>query len=331
MRLSRRQLLAATAGGAAWAATGLAAETGTVLDAADVHVADYPTVAGVRWLGAQLESATAGRLRIRQFHSGQLGREADTLSLTRMGALALTRVTVATVNNAFPQTALLSLPYVFDDTAHLRRALDGEPGRRIRASFKARGLTALCYYDAGVRCIYNTRRPVVAPEHLHGLKLRVPPSDIFMALMRAYGVNATPLSYGEVYSALQTHLIDGAENNWPSFHSSRQFEVARYWSETQHSLAPEVLLLSAKVDARLAPGDRELLRDLALRSVPVMRALWDARVDAARTAAIAGGVLVNDVDHDAFRAAAAPLLQQQLADPAIAALHRSIRALSVDS
>lgn len=339
MLVTRRQWLAAAAGGAAWAVSGNAARAkeyarsadspSQVLDAADVHVADYPTVAAVRWISTELARETGSRIQLRQFHSGQLGRESDTLSLTRIGALALTRVTVASVNNAFPQTALLSLPYVFDDIAHMRRALDGGPGQQVRASFEARGLVALCFYDAGVRCIYNTRRPITTPEHLHGLKLRVPPSDVFMALMRAYGVNATPLSYGEVYSALQTHLIDGAENNWPSFHSSRQFEVARFWSETQHSMAPEVLLLSAKVDAAMAPDDRALLHELALRSVPVMRELWDARVEAARTAALAGGVLVNEVDHDAFRAAASPLLQAQLANPTIAALHRDIRALAI--
>ena len=296
------------------------------LDAADVHVADYPTVTAVRWLGDQLAAQTEGALTLRQYHSGQLGREADTLALVRHGALAMTRVTVASVNNAFPATRILSLPYVFDDVAHMRRALDGEAGQQILDSFAARGLIGLCFYDAGVRSIYNRTRPVHTPTDLKGLKLRVPPSDMFMELLRAYGVNATPLPYGEVYSALQTHLIDGAENNWPSFHSSRQFEVARYWSQTEHAYTPDVLLMSARVYAALPAPQQTLVRALARQSVAQMRPLWDARVQEAERAARAGGVAVNAVDHAAFRDAARPVIERYLQDPLLADLHARIRA-----
>ena len=326
--LTRRQWLLATGAAGLTAVVGSGASTGAIWDAADVHVDGYPTVTAVRWIGETLERESAGRIRLRQFHSGQLGREADTMTLVRHGALALTRVTVASVNNAFPATRILSLPYVFDDVAHLRRCLDGAAGRPILDSFGARGMIALCFYDGGVRSVYNTRRAVVHPRDLHGLKLRVPPSDIFMALMRAYGVNATPLPYGEVYSALQTHLIDGAENNWPSFHASRQFEVAPYWSQTDHSMVPEVLLLSAHAYAALAADDQELVRDVAERSVAVMREAWDARVEQARAASVAGGVRVNDVDHDAFRAAAKPVLDHFLADATLADSYARFRALS---
>lgn len=324
--LTRRTFLLAAGAAATQLPFAAGAATGRTLDAADVHVADYPTIAAVRWLGDELQRQTQGRLKLRQYHSGQLGREADTLVLVRQGVLAMTRVTVASVNNAFPATRVLSLPYVFDDIAHMRRALDGEVGSRILDSFAARGLVGLTFFDAGVRCIYNRRHPVRAPADLHGLKLRVPPSDMFMELLRAYGVNATPLSYGEVYSALQTHLIDGAENNWPSFQSSRQFEVAPYWSQTEHAYTPDVLLMSAAVLAQLSADDQLLLRTLARQSVAVMRPLWDARVDLARTAAIAGGVKVNDVDHAAFRAAAAPMRDRYLADLELRPLYDAIRA-----
>ena len=329
--LNRRQWLSTAVGaGAALALRAGAAGTDarTIWDAADVHVDGYPTVAAVRWIGDTLEHETSGRIRLRQFHSGQLGREADTMTLVRHGALALTRVTVASVNNAFPATRILSLPYVFDDVSHLRRCLDGAAAQQILDRFSARGLIALCFYDGGVRSVYNIRRAVVHPGDLKGLKLRVPPSDIFMALMRAYGVNATPLPYGEVYSALQTHLIDGAENNWPSFHASRQFEVAQYWSQTEHSMVPEVLLLSAHAYEALSRDDRERVRDVARRSVALMREAWDARVEQARTAAIEGGVQVNDVDHAAFRAAAKPVLDHFLADATLAQSYASFRALS---
>ncbi len=328
--LTRRQWIAGTAAAGLGALAGKRAHASSRItwDAADVHVDGYPTVAAVRWIGETLEAETAGRIRLRQFHSGQLGREADTMTLVRHGALALTRVTVASVNNAFPATRILSLPYVFDDVAHLRRCLDGAAGQQILDTFSARGLIALCFYDGGVRSVYNTRRAVVTPGDLKGLKLRVPPSDIFMTLMRAYGVNATPLPYGEVYSALQTHLIDGAENNWPSFHASRQFEVAQYWSQAEHSMVPEVLLLSAQLWDALGADDRALVRDVARRSVPKMREWWDARVAQARSAAIGGGVNVNEVDHAAFRSAAEPVLKHYLEDPQLNDLYRQFRAES---
>lgn len=331
--LSRRAAIGGMVGGLAAAALPRIArcDNPLTLDGADVHVDGYPTVAAARWIGDELQRATGGRLRLRLYHAGQLGREADTLSLVRHGALALTRVTLASLNNAFPATTALSLPYVFDDVSHLRRSLDGAPGAAVLRSFEARGLVGLCFYDAGVRSVYNTRHPVVSPGDLKGLKLRVPPSDLFMALMQGFGVNATPLAYGEVYSALQTGLIDGAENNWLSFHSSRQFEVARYWSETLHSMVPDVLLLSARADALLAADDRELLRDLAQRSVSVMRELWDQRIDAARSAALASGVKVNAADLDAFRAAARPMVSAQLAAPGMRLLHDQIRALAVSA
>ncbi len=331
--LTRRAAIGGIAGGLATAALPRIARPGNpwTLDGADVHVDGYPTVTAARWIGSELERATGGRLRLRLYHAGQLGREADTLSLVRHGALALTRVTLASLNNAFPATTALSLPYVFDDVAHLRRSLDGTPGTTVLRSFEARGLIGLCFYDAGGRSVYNTCHPVVSPGDLKGLKLRVPPSDLFMSLMHGFGVNATPLAYGEVYSALQTGLIDGAENNWLSFHSSRQFEVARYWSDTLHSMVPDVLLLSARADALLAPDDRELLRDLARRSVPVMRELWDQRIDTARSAALASGVKANAADLDAFRAAARPMVSAQLAAPGLRELHDQIRSLAVSA
>src|SRR5690606_22369013 len=224
--------------------------------------------------------------------------------------------------------SVLALPYVFDSTAHMRRALDGAVGRRILEGFKARGLVGLSYYDSGVRCFYNHRHPVHAPRDLAGLKIRVPPSDIFIASVRALGANPTPLSYGEVYSALQTRLIDGAENNWPTYYSSRQFEVARHWSESGHSYAPEVLLMSRDRFEALAPGDRERLLGLAERSVSYMRELWDRREQESREAVLRAGVTVTEVDRAAFRKAVAPLLEKQLREPVQSDLYAQIREVS---
>jgi tripartite ATP-independent transporter DctP family solute receptor len=313
------------------AATGSAATaavTPTVLTAADVHVADYPTVEAIRWMGEVLQRETAGRLAMRVYHSGQLGRESDAINLARFGALDIARVNVAALNNPFPLTDILALPYVFDSTAHMRRALDGAPGRAILQGFEGRGLIGLAFYDTGTRCFYNHLHPIVEPAQLHGLKIRVPPSDIFVGLIRALGANPTPLSYGEVFSALQTRLIDGAENNWTTFFTSRQFEVARYWAQSEHSYAPEVLLMSKRKFAALASADRELLLDTAARSVPYMRERWDRSEGESRAAVEKAGTKVTEVDREAFQKAARPLLEKYLQDSTLARLYRDIRALA---
>jgi tripartite ATP-independent transporter DctP family solute receptor len=320
---SRREFIVGLLGAAATPA--LRAADDVVLRAADVHPAGYPTVAAVEWLNAELEREFGGVLRLRLYHSGQLGSEKDTLELARIGALALTRVHSSVLNNAVPATRILSLPYVFESTAHLRRAVDGAFGDAILAACDRRGLIGLAIYDSGARCIYNTRRPVTVPQDLHGLMLRVPQSDIFLESMQVLGASPTPLAYGAVFSSLQTHLIDGAENNVPSFHSSRHFEIARFWSATEHAYAPDMLLMSKRAADALPPEQLEFLRATARRSVALMRARWDETVAAAERAVAASGVAINDVDKDAFRRAAEPVLARYLADPELARLHAALR------
>jgi tripartite ATP-independent transporter DctP family solute receptor len=304
------------------------AATNGLMTAADVHVDGYPTVEAVRWMGKRIEEQTNGRLRIRVYHAGQLGRESDTVDLARFGAIDITRVNFAPLNNAFPATRVFSLPYVFNSVEHMRRAVGGEPGRIVLSQFERRDLIGLAIYDAGSRSFYNVRRPVHEPTDLHGLKIRVPPSDIFIRLVHALGGNPTPLPFGEVYSAMQTHLIDGAENNWRTFHTSRQFEVAHYWSQTDHSYSPEALLLSKRTYDALTPADRELVLAAARDSVPHMRVLWDKMEADSRAHVLASGVRANEVNTQAFHSAAAPLLERYVADKDMSALYRSIRALA---
>ena len=321
--------LGAAAAGLALARPGLAAlDGGRLLTATDVHVKGYPTVAAVEWLGETLARETEGRVTLRHYHSGQLGRESEAIDMARFGAIDLTRVYTGAVNNAFPLTQALCLPYVFDSVPHLRRALDGEVGAEVLAGFAKRDLVGLAIYDCGARCFYNTQRALHAPADLTGLKLRVPPSDIFIRLLRDLGANPTPLAYGEVFSALETRLIDGAENNIRSFHSSRHFEAAGFWSQSEHSYAPDVLLMSRRSFDALRPDDRERLLDAAKRSVTVMRDAWDTSETAAREAVAAHGVAINTVDTASFRAAAEPLLRDYLASPELASLHRRIRDLA---
>ncbi len=328
--IQRRRFLAgmaAAAGASVLPALGASPDV-RILTATDVHVKDYPTVAAVQWIGKQLEQETGGRLRLRVYHSGQLGRESEAIDMARFGAIDITRVYSGALNNAFPLTQALSLPYVFDSVPHLRAALDGKVGATVLQGFEKRDLVGLAIYDCGARSFYNVRRPIYTPADMHGLKFRVPASDIFMRMIRLLGGNPTPLAYGEVFSALQTHLIDGAENNLRSFHSSRQFEAAHYWSQTEHSYSPDVLLISRRSLDSLSKRDQALLLDISRASVAVMRKLWDESEATARQELIASHVRMNDCDLDAFRKAVAPLLADYHRDPAIEALYREIRSLA---
>ena len=330
--MNRRELLTGVAAlGVASTRVAAAATDGAagrLFTAADVHVNGYPTVEAVRWIGKRLEAETNGRLGVRVYHSGQLGRENDTVDLTRFGALDIARVNFAALNNPFPLTQIFALPYVFDSVEHMRRAADSELGQAVLRGFEQRDLIGLAIYDSGSRSFYNVRRPIVEPPDLHGLKIRVPPSDIFIDLVRALGANPTPLPYGEVYSALQTHLIDGAENNWRTFHTSRQFEVARYWSESEHSFAPEALLLSRHTFDSLSVADRELLLRVAQESVPYMRSLWDRMQEESRTHVSAAGVKVNEVDRDSFHRVSHPILESYVKKSSLHRLYEGIRALA---
>ncbi|WP_414717570.1 TRAP transporter substrate-binding protein [Steroidobacter sp.] len=326
--MNRRELLVGIGAVCASSARVAAAAPGSTMTAADVHVDGYPTVEAVRWIGKKLQQETNGRLNIRVYHAGQLGRESDTIDMTRFGALDITRVNFAPLNNPFPLTQIFSLPYVFESVEHMRRATDGDAGRAVLESFATRDLVGLAIYDAGARSFYNTRRPVHEPKDLHGLKIRVPPSDIFIELARALGANPTPLPFGESYSALQTHLIEGAENNWRTFHTSRHFEVARYWSQSMHSHSPEALLMSRRTFESLQPADRDLIVATARESVPYMRQLWD-RMDAeSRDFVLKAGVQANEVNTTAFHDAAKPLLERYLQRQGLGQIYQSIRAVA---
>lgn len=325
--ISRRALLgsgavAATLGGAALAATNGA----RVITAVDVHPNDYPTVAAVRWMGDEIERETNGRITFRIYPSGQLGTETDTVNLARYGVLDIARVYLGAVNNAFPATMPLALPYIFRDDAHLRRVVDGPIGADIRHTFERRGLIGLAFYDSGFRSIYNTHRPIHTPADMHGLKVRVPRSDVFIAMLDALGANAVPMPSGEVFTGLQTHLIDAAENNWATYQSTRQYEAAPYWSQTDHCCAPEALLLSKHTFDTLSAADKELFLAKAQESVPIMRALFDQKQATARRTVLESGIHFNEADKDAMHRAVVPMKQHYLADPDIAAMVRRIEA-----
>ena len=298
--MTRRQSLLAI--GATAALTACGERFGRDLLSADSHPDGYPTVEAVREMGRLLNERSGGRLRIKMYAGGQLGSERDTLEITTFGGLDLNRVNLAPLNSIEPLTTVPALPFLFSSTAHMRAALDGPVGDRILDSLAPHDLIGLCFYDSGERSFYNTRKPILTPDDMLGLKIRVPNSDLYVAMIKALGADATPMSLGEVYQALVQGVIDGAENNWPSFESGRHFEAAPYYSLTRHIIAPEVLVMSASRWRKLSDADKTLVKQAARDSVPYMRQLWDARVEQSRATIMASGVEVNEVsDLSAFQ------------------------------
>lgn len=297
------------------------------LTCADAHPADYPTVRAVEFMGRYLSERTGGRLNIKVFSGGQLGSETDTLEITSFGGLDLNRVYFAPLNSIEPMTLPFSLPFVFRSVGHMRQVVDSDIGDEVLASLEPHGLIGLCIYDSGARSFYNIREPIQTPADMKGLKLRVPASDLAIAMVNALGANAVPIPFGEIYQALAQGVIDGAENNWPTFVGERHYEVARFFSLSRHQFTPEALVMSRNRWDRLSPADRALVREAAKASVPYMRTLWDRRVAEAKAVIAASGVEVNEVDRDAFAALMTPVWDQFITTPSQKSVVRRIAAI----
>lgn len=294
--LTRRLALMGVSGlGTTGLITGCERRGGRVLTSSDTHPKDYPTVQAVTEMGRLLSERTNGRLKIHVYAGGQLGAERDTLEITTFGGLDMNRVNLAPLTAIEPMTLIPSLPFLFRSKAHMRKALDGPIGQEILDSLLPHNMIGLCFYDSGERSFYGTKRPIHTPADLKGLKIRVQNSDLFVSMIKALGADATPMDLGEVYQALVQGVIDGAENNQPSYYTGRHFEAAPYYSLTKHVMAPEILIMSRARWEKLSNSDRQLVQQTARQSVPFMRGLWDKRVDDAMTKLKAADVKINDV------------------------------------
>tara|TARA_R110002072_G_scaffold38314_27_gene111142 strand:+ start:23625 stop:24644 length:1020 start_codon:yes stop_codon:yes gene_type:complete len=298
-----------------------------VLTGADAHPGDYPTVRAVEFMGDYLSQRTGGRLDIKVFAGGQLGSETDTLEIASFGGIDFTRVNFAPLNSMEPMTIPFSLPFVFNSVEHMRRVVDSEVGDVVLASMEPHDLIGLAIYDSGARSFYNVQRPITSPQDMKGLKIRVPASDLYIAMVNALGANAVPIPFGEIYQSLAQGVIDGAENNWPTFVGERHYEVANFLSLTQHLLTPEMLVMSKSSFEKLSPEDRQLVREAAKASVVVMRRFWDARVEEARQAVAASEVAVNVVDNAPFAALMRPIWDEFITTPAQQAVVQQILAM----
>ena len=297
----------------------------TEFRSSDIHPDGYPTVEAVKFMGERLKELTKGKHSIRVFNNSALGNEKDTIEQTKIGALAMTRVNIAPMNNICPETQVPTMPFLFRSKEHMRQVLDGPIGEEILAACAPQGFVGLAYYDSGARSLYTAKKPVRTLADAKGMKVRVQQSDLWVALLEAMGANATPMPFGEVYTALKTGLVDAAENNYPSYESSRHFEVAKYYSVTEHSMAPEMLLFSKRVWDTLGADDQKAIRQAAKESVPYMRKLWDEREAKSLATVKAGGAEIIQVDKASFQKAMTPVYDKFITDAKLKALVKRIQ------
>lgn len=297
------------------------------LRSSDTHPDGYPTVEAVKHVGELVEERTNGRISIEVFHSAQLGEEKDTIEQTQFGVIDMNRVSLGPFNNLIPETAVVSLPYIFRDAEHMHAVMDGPIGEEILAAFEPHGLVGLAFYDGGARSFYNSERPIESVEDLQGMKFRVMQSDVFVDMVDALGGDATPMPYGEVYSAIETGVIDGAENNPPSYLTSGHAEVAGFYTLDEHLIVPEVLVMSKTRWDQLSPEDQEVIRQAAKDSVAVQRELWAEAEKAALEQVIANGAQVNEIDKQPFIDAMAPVYEKYANTPELQDLVERIQAV----
>lgn len=292
---------------------------------ADIFPTDYPTVQAVVQMDRLLRERSEDRHGITMLSPDERDSESDIVAHVRDGTLDMARVNVSALD---PRAATIvpSLPFLFKSTAHARRILDGPVGDEILASLEAQGLVGLCFYDAGPRSFYSATRPIRTPADLKGLKVRVQQSDIWSAIMRALGAEPLIVPFDRVSTDLRLGAIDAADSNWPAYLASRHYTLAKYFSLTQHSVAPAVLIFSKRAWDELSREDQAMLRAAARESATAMRGLWDEAEEAApRRTADVGGEIV-EADRKAFADAMLPLYPTLVGDARLRALVSRIQS-----
>jgi len=286
----------------------------------------HPVHHAMEFLAQRVAEESAGTMRVDIYPSEQLGTERQALELLQIGSLGMTKVSAAVLENFAAPFKVLSLPYIFRSEAHQWAVLEGPIGRELldmAARFRLRGL---CFYDAGSRSFYTKDRPILVPADLAGLKIRTQESATATRMVSLLGGSATPIAWGELYTALQQGVVDGAENNPPSFYLSRHYEVARYYSLNEHTSVPDVLLVSTVVWNDLTRQQQQWLQQAADESAQYEKVLWQQATDEALRAVQAAGVEVTRPDKAPFAELLTPMYADYGNQPAMSALIERIRA-----
>ncbi|MDA3881422.1 MAG: TRAP transporter substrate-binding protein [Prolixibacteraceae bacterium] len=302
-------------------------EEKTVLKLAHGLEPSHPVHKGMVAMAKRLDVISEGKMAIDIYPSGQLGSEQQNVEMLQIGSLAITKVSAAVLESFTDNFQVLGLPYIFRSKQHSFNVLDGDIGKELLLStekFKVRGL---CFYDAGSRSFYTLNKPIKTPDDLQGMKLRVMKSQTAMELVRAMGGSPTPISWGELYTALQSGVVDGAENNPPSFYTSHHYEVCKYYSLNEHTMVPDVLIVSTVIWNKLTDQEKEWLQQAADESVPSQREVWAQSEKESLEKVQKAGVIINYPDKEPFAKKVEPMIESYRAKPELFDLIQRIKAV----
>lgn len=276
--------------------------------ATDVHPEGYPNVVAIQNMGKKLEAATKGRLSIKMFPGGTLGSEKEMIEQAQVGALQIVRTSLGVMGPVVPDVNVFNMPFVFRDEAHMRKVIDGPIGDQILAKITASpvGLVGLGWMDAGTRNLF-TKKPIKTPADLKGQKIRMMGNPLFVDTMNAMGGNGISMAHGEVFSALQTGVVDGGENNEPTYVTNNYHTITKYYSHTGHLIIPEIFCFSKISWNKLSKEDQDLIKKLSREAQMEQRKLWDEKVAAIRTQMVKDGVVVVESDKKSFYDLTAPV------------------------
>src|SRR5499427_9265792 len=297
---------------AAFSSGSALAQQKLVLKASDVHPAGYPTVVAVEDIGKKLEKATNGRLSVQMYPSMQLGGEKEAIEQAQVGAIAFARVSVGALGPVVDELNVFNLPYVFRNTAHMQKVIDGPIGQDLldKVTNSGKGLVGLAWMDAGARNFYNTKKPIKTMADLKGMKVRVMGNPMFVDMANSMGGNGVAMGYDQVFNALQTGVVDGAENNPPSFVFDNHYQVAKFYTVDEHLIVPEMVVFSKKIWDTLSKEEQELLVKFGQEAQQEERKLWEVYEKQALDKAKAAGIQiieVSDADKKAFQDAVKPV------------------------
>ena len=261
----------------------------------NIHKPGYPNTVAMDKFAELVKQKTGGEITLKMFHSGVFGNQPDAIEQVRIGGLEIGNFNLGPMGPMAPEANVVSLPFIFKNMGHMHRALDGAAGDQISAGMEKIGIVALAWYDSGARSFYNSKKPILKPSDVKGLKVRVMNNDLYSGMISALGGNPSPMAFSEVYQSLKTGVVDGAENNWPSYESTGHFEVAKYYSLSQHLIIPECVCINDKVYNSLSDKNKKAVKEAARESAKLQRALWEKRAISSREKVMKAGVEFNEI------------------------------------
>jgi tripartite ATP-independent transporter DctP family solute receptor len=281
----------------------------------NIHVEGYPNTIALDKFAALLNEKSGGKMKLKMYHAGTLGSQPDAIEQVRLGGLEVANFSLGPLGPVVPEANVVSLPFIFKDPDHAFRVLEGKAGDMINEGMAKKGLVSLAWYDGGARSFYNSKKPIKTPADVAGMKVRVMNNDLYSGMISALGGNPSPMAFSEVYQSLKTGVVDGAENNWPSYESTGHYEVAKYYSLSQHLIIPETLCINAAVWNKLSADEQKILKEAAQESALLQRKLWKERSKASEEKVLAGGAVFNTIpDKSAFQDAMKPVYEKFLAE-----------------